>query len=74
VVVDAGLAVTLAPVVAERPVAGDHVNEVDVPVAVRTVGEPAQIATFELLTVGSGFTVTVTVVVLLHVPFDPVIV
>jgi len=33
-VVAAGLAVTLAPVVADSPVEGDHVNEVPVPVAV----------------------------------------
>jgi hypothetical protein len=43
--VEVGLAVTLTPVVADKPVAGDHVNEVTVPLAVRPVGTPLQIAT-----------------------------
>jgi len=66
------LAVTLAPVLAERPVDGDQVNDVEEPLTDRPVEEPLQMATLDPLTVGSGFTVTVTVVVLLHVPFDPV--
>ena len=72
-VVADGFALTLAPVVADRPVEGDHVNVVAEPLAVRPVEAPLQIATLEpALTVGNGFTVTVTVVVLLHVPSDPV--
>jgi len=43
-----------------------------VPLTLRPVDEPLQIAALEPLTVGNAFTVTVTVVVLLHVPFDPV--
>ena len=72
-VVVVGLAMMLAPVVADKPVAGDHVNEVAVPLAVKPVEEPLQIAILEPpLTVGSGFTVTVTVAVLLQVPSVPV--
>ena len=71
-VVVVGLAVTLAPVVADKPVAGDHVNDVAVPLAVRLVEEPLQIVTSEPpLTVGM-FTVTVTVAVLLQAPSEPV--
>jgi len=66
------LAVTLAPVVADKPVAGDQVNEVAVPLILRPVEEPLQIATLEPLTVGNAFTVTVTLAELLQVPFDPV--
>ena len=72
-VVLVGFAVTLAPVVADKPVAGDQVNVVAVPVAVRAVEEPLQIATPEpALTVGRAFTVTVTLAVLLHIPLLPV--
>jgi len=68
-----GVAVTLAPVVAERPAAGDQVNDVAVPLTVRPVETPLQIVTPELgVTVGSAFTVTVTVAVLLQVPSLPV--
>jgi hypothetical protein len=71
--VEVGLAVTLTPVVADKPVAGDHVNEVAVPVALRPVEVPLQIATPEpALTAGNEFTVTVTLAVLLHVPLLPV--
>jgi len=67
------LAVTLAPVVAVRPVAGDHEYIVP-PVAVSEVDEPLQIATDEPAPiVGNAFTVTVTDDVLLQpVPFVPV--
>ena len=59
--------------VADKPVAGDHVNDVAVPLAVRPIEEPLQIATSEPpLTVGNGFTVTVTVAVLLQLPLEPV--
>jgi hypothetical protein len=71
--VEVGLAVTLAPVVADKPVAGDHVYDVAVPLAVRPVEVPLQIATPEpALTVGNEFTVIVTLAVLLHVPLLPV--
>ena len=61
VVVEPGLAVTLVPVVADKPVPGDHVYVLP-PVAVSVVDEPVQIATFEPpLIVGSGLTVIVTV-------------
>jgi hypothetical protein len=46
VVVVVGLAVTLAPVVAESPEEGVH-TYVDAPVAVSPVELPAHIATFE---------------------------
>ena len=62
-----GLAVTLAPTVADNAVAGDHVNTVAVPLAVKEVELPEQMVTPEpALTVGVGFTDTVTVAVLLH--------
>ena len=67
VVVPAGLAVTLAPVAADNPVDGDQAYEVELPVAVNVVDEPAHIATLDpLLIAGNGFTVTVTAAVLLH--------
>jgi len=67
VVVTVGLAVTEAPVVALSPVAGAQVY-VLAPLAVMITDPPAQIAGAlgVLVTVGSGLTVTVTVVVLLQ--------
>ncbi len=60
--VTVGLAVTEAPVVAERPVAGLQLY-VAAPVAVSVVDAPAQIATLAPpLTVGNVFTVSVNVV------------
>ena len=59
----AGLAVTVAPVVADKPVAGDH-EYVDAPLAVNVTLLPAQIApgTAGLtVTLGNALTVTVTV-------------
>jgi hypothetical protein len=64
VVVAAGLAVTVAPVVADSPVAGDQLYVV-APVAVSVVpAPPAQIATSgDTPTVGRALTVTVAVLV-----------
>lgn len=64
VVVEVGFAVTMAPVVADKPVAGLHVY-VEAPDAVRETLPPIQIAGAEGVTVivGFGFTVTVTVAV-----------
>jgi len=60
------LAITLAPVVAERPVDGVH-EYVEPPVAVSIVELPLQIATPEpALIAGRAFTVTVTDDVLLQ--------
>ena len=56
-----GLAVILAPVVADKPVAGDHVN-VAPPPAVKAVELPLHIATFPLVVVGVPLIVTVVVV------------
>jgi len=56
----------LAPVVADNPVDGNHAYVV-APVAVRVVDEPLQIAApAPALTTGNGFTVIVTVAVLLQ--------
>ena len=67
-----GLAVTVAPVVADSPVAGDHVY-VEAPLAVSDTLAPLHIAGAAGVTVivGSGLTVTVTVAVLVH-PFPSV--
>ena len=66
VVLADGLAVILAPVVEESPAAGVQEYEVP-PVAVRVVEEPLHMATPALAPmVGSAFTVTVTVAVLLQ--------
>jgi hypothetical protein len=66
VIVDVGLAVTLAPVVADNPVDGDQLY-VEPPVAVKPVEKPLQIATLEPpLITGIGLIVTVTVAVLLQ--------
>jgi hypothetical protein len=66
VVVDAGLAVTLVPVVALSPVAGDHAY-VLAPFAVSVADCPAQIADGVFtVTTGSGLTVTVTCPVAEH--------
>jgi PII-like signaling protein len=68
VVVADGAAVTLAPDVADRPVAGDHVY-VAAPVAISAVDEPAHIATFvPAVTTGNGLTVTVIVAGAVHPP------
>lgn len=65
VVVEAGLAVTVVPVVALSPVAGDHAY-VDAPLAVNGVLVPVQMVVDGTLTIGNGFTVTVTVPVFTH--------
>ena len=72
VVVAAGFAVTLAPVVALKPVAGDQVY-VLAPLAVSDVEFPSQMegAEGETETAGEGFTVTVTVAVLVHPELVP---
>ena len=65
VVVTEGDAVTLAPVVAERPAAGPHAY-VDAPVAEIAMPGPPEQNVAEVgvtLTAGSGFTVSATVVV-----------
>jgi len=63
VVVLAGVAVTVAPVVADSPVAGDHVKVPPPPVALKVVEEPLQMVTFEpALTAGNGLTVTLIVI------------
>jgi hypothetical protein len=75
VLVDAGLAVTVAPVVALKPVPGAHVYDV-APLAVRLVLLPAQIVADGgvMVIVKEAFTVTVTVLVLEHEPLVPVMV
>jgi hypothetical protein len=72
VVVVVGFAVTVAPVVADKPVAGLQVYVV-APLAVSNVLLPLQIVAVvgETVTVGFGFTVTITVAVLVH-PFAAV--
>jgi hypothetical protein len=63
VVVVVGVAVTLAPVVADKPVAGDH-EYVVAPLVVSVVDEPLHIATDDpALTVGKALTVIVAVAV-----------
>ena len=70
--VDDGLAVTLAPVVPDKPVDGLHEYIVP-PVAVNIAEEPLQIATPEPApTTGIALTVTVTVAVLLQPLVVPV--
>ena len=66
------MAVTVAPVVEDRPVAGLQLY-VEAPLAVSEVLDPLQIVTEggETVIVGLGFTVTVTVAVLVH-PFASV--
>jgi len=72
VVVRVGVAVTLAPVVADKPVAGDQLYVVP-PLPVSVVEVPAQIATSDpALIVGIGLTVTVTFAVLLQPNEAPV--
>jgi len=72
VVVRVGVAVTLAPVVADKPVAGDQLYVVP-PLPVSVVEVPAQIATDDpALIVGIGLTVTVTFAVLLQPKEEPV--
>jgi hypothetical protein len=64
VVVADGVATTLAPVVADKPPAGDQVYEDAVPDAVKVVLLPVAIVTSDpAFTVGSGLTVTVVVAV-----------
>lgn len=66
-----GLAVTVAPVVEDSPVAGLQLYVV-APPAVSDVLAPLQIVTAgETVTVGLGFTVTLTAAVLVH-PFASV--
>ena len=67
------MAVTLAPVAAERPVDGVH-EYVEPPVAVKVVDDPLQIATPEpALITGTALTLTVTDDLLIHPDaFDPV--
>ena len=67
-----GFAVTVAPVVADKPVAGLQLYVV-APFAVRDVLSPLQIVAVAgvIVTVGLGFTVTVTVAVFVH-PFPSV--
>jgi hypothetical protein len=66
VVVEDGLAVTLAHVVHDKPVAGDQLY-VSPPVAVSVVEAPLQMAVPEpALIVGSALTVTVTAAVLVQ--------
>ena len=72
----AGFAVTVAPVVADKPVAGLQ-EYVVAPLAVNDVLLPVQIVAVvgETVTVGFGFTVTVTVTVFVQpFPSVPVIV
>jgi hypothetical protein len=72
VVVEVGLAVTLAPDVAESPVDGVQVYVVP-PVAVNAVDDPLQIATPEPAAIlGSALTVAVTAV-LDEVTHDPLV-
>ena len=62
-VVTVGVAVTGVPVVALNPVAGLH-TYVPAPLAVKFVDDPVHILTLpDVLTVGSGLTVTVTLAV-----------
>lgn len=65
------MAVTVAPVVAESPPAGDHVYEV-APVAVSVAEPPLQIVGELTLIVGVGLTVTVEVAVPEQPPVVPV--
>jgi len=66
VFVDVGFAVTLEPVVADKPGDGDQVY-VTPPVAVNTVDDPLHMAIpLPALITGKGFTVTVTDAVLLQ--------
>jgi len=65
VVVVAGLAVTVAPVVALSPVAGDQLY-IAAPLAVKGVLVPVQIVTEGQEITGVGFTVKVAVVVFTH--------
>ena len=68
VVVTVGVAVTGVPVVALKPVAGPH-TYVAAPPALSEVELPMQLLTLpEVVTVGSGLTVTVTLPVLVQPP------
>jgi hypothetical protein len=72
VIVEDGLAVTLAPVVELRFVAGDHVY-VLAPLAVSVALCPMQMVGFGVtVTTGIGFTVTVTCAVAVHPRTSPV--
>ena len=68
-----GLAVTVAPVVDPKPVAGDQIYVI-APLAVRFAELPLQIVVFEeTVTVGDGFTVIDTVALFVHpLAFVPV--
>ena len=71
---DAGEAVTVPPVVDERPVAGDQLY-VAAPEAVIVADEPEQIAPSGPITItGSGTTVTVVDAIAVQVLIAPVIV
>jgi hypothetical protein len=62
-----GLALTLTPVVDDNVAPGDHIYDTLLPLAVKFVDDPVQIATFEpALIVGNAFILTVTVAVLLQ--------
>ena len=69
VVVVEGLAVTVAPLVADNPDGGDQEYDVP-PLAVSVAGEPAQMVSELTVTTGSGVTVTIDVAV----PVQPEIV
>jgi hypothetical protein len=74
VIVEDGLAITLAPVVEFRVVAGLH-EYMFAPPAASTVDCPSQIVTDgETVTTGSGLTVTVTCAVAVHPFRSPVMV
>ena len=73
VVEDAGVAVTLEPVVKFIPVTGDQVKAF-APLAVKVVEKPAHMVALEVAIVGIGFTVTIAVLLLLHPVDVPVIV
>ena len=70
VVVEEGLAETLAPVVLLRPVGGDH-EYVFAPLAVNAAGCPLQIAVLGETVIATVVTVTVTCAVAVH-PLLPV--
>jgi hypothetical protein len=71
VVVADGFAVTEDPVVALKPVAGDH-EYVEAPEALRVPGVPAHIAMAGTVITGSGLTVIVATAVPVHPPAVPV--
>jgi hypothetical protein len=66
-----GKAVTLLPLGELRLADGVHVY-VLAPPAVKVVELPLQMKPFVAVTFGNGFTVTVTALVPVHMPFEPV--